>query len=79
MPEKGNHEDLPQAPWGIISIKAQDEDFETPMQPITIMRNSLGREEGGSGVTLDKQAYENSVMYWDAHAAILAGQKPSGE
>lgn len=30
-----------QAPWGIISIKAQDEDFETPMQPITIMRNSL--------------------------------------
>lgn len=30
-------------------------------------------------MTLDKQAYENSVMYWDAHAAILAGQKPSGE
>lgn len=30
-----------QAPWGIISVKAQDEDFETPMQPITIMRNSL--------------------------------------
>ena len=30
-----------QAPWGIISVKAQNEDFETPMQPITIMRNSL--------------------------------------
>ena len=30
-----------QVPWGIISVKAQDEDFETPMQPITIMRNSL--------------------------------------
>ena len=38
-----------------------------------------GREEGGSGVTLDKEAYEKSVMYWDSHAAILAGQKPSGE
>lgn len=38
-----------------------------------------GREEGGSGVTLDKEAYEKSVVYWDAHAAILAGQKPSGE
>ena len=24
--------DLPDAPWGIISIKAQDEDHETPMQ-----------------------------------------------
>ena len=23
---------LPDAPWGIISIKAQDEDYETPMQ-----------------------------------------------
>lgn len=45
MPEKGNSKDLPQAPWGIISVKAQDEDYETPMQPITIMRNSLGREK----------------------------------
>ena len=32
-----------QAPWGIISVKAQDEDYETPMQPVTIMRNSLVR------------------------------------
>ena len=24
---------LPDAPWGIISIKAQDEPFELPMQP----------------------------------------------
>jgi hypothetical protein len=23
---------LPDVPWGIISIKAQDEDYETPMQ-----------------------------------------------
>ena len=38
-----------------------------------------GREEGGSGVALEKEAYEKSVMYWDSHAAILVGQKPSGE
>lgn len=38
-----------------------------------------GRGEGGSGVTLDKNAYEKSVIYWDSHAAILAGEKPSGE
>ena len=38
-----------------------------------------GKEEGGSGVALDNEDYEMSVMYWDSHAAILAGQKPSGE
>ena len=31
--------DLPNVPWGIISIKAQNEPFETPMTPITMMRN----------------------------------------
>jgi len=30
---------LPDAPWGIISIKAQAEEIELPMQPITAMRN----------------------------------------
>ncbi len=28
------------------------------MQPITMLRNALGREEGGSGVKLDREAYE---------------------
>jgi hypothetical protein len=49
------------------------------MQPITMMRNSLGREEGGSGVILDREAYEASVTYWQTHAAIVAGEEPSGE
>ena len=103
---------LPDAPWGIISIKAQAEDYETPMQvrgggalqrrrgaggrgrracarcvkappaprpaplchlplqPITMMRNALGWEEGGSGVALDRAKYEASTAYWEAHAAI---------
>ena len=61
---------LPEVPWGIISIKAQDEDYETPMQPITIMRNALGREEGGSGVPLDRAKYEQSTAYWERHAQI---------
>lgn len=51
-------EALPQdVPWGIIGIKGQDEDYETPMAPITMLRNALGREEGGSGVPVDKDAY----------------------
>merc|ERR1712071_724889 len=35
------------APWGIVSIKCQDVDFELPMQPITAMRNALGADQGG--------------------------------
>lgn len=41
-----------------------------PLQPITVMRNALGREEGGSGVPLDREAYEKATAYWDAHAQI---------
>lgn len=68
-----------QEPWGIISIKAQEEDFETPMAPITMLRNALGREEGGSGVPLNREAYEASVRYWDTHATVLEGDAPDGE
>lgn len=58
------------APWGIISIKAQDVDHELPMNPITLMRNALGKEEGGSGVPLDREKYLASVEYWRKHAIV---------
>ncbi len=35
-----------------------------------------GKAEGGSGVPLDKDTYEESVAFWDTHAAILVCQKP---
>eukprot|EP01024_Parvocaulis_polyphysoides_P069846 TRINITY_DN85845_c0_g1_i1.p1 TRINITY_DN85845_c0_g1~~TRINITY_DN85845_c0_g1_i1.p1 ORF type:complete len:236 (-),score=30.60 TRINITY_DN85845_c0_g1_i1:334-936(-) len=68
---RGEEVDPPNAPWGIISVKAQDEGYETPMQPITMMRNALGKEEGGSGVPLDKNKYEQSVQYWENRAPIV--------
>jgi hypothetical protein len=58
------------APWGIVSIKAQDVDYELPMTPITAMRNALGKEEGGSGVPLDREKYLEAVAYWDKHANV---------
>jgi hypothetical protein len=61
------------------AAQAQDEPYETPMQPITMLRNALGREEGGSGVALDRRAYEASVAYWEAHATLVAGSRPNGE
>lgn len=31
MPSEDKQGEVPDAPWGIISIKAQDEPFETPV------------------------------------------------
>jgi len=56
--------------WGIVSVKPQSVDYELPMNPITIMRNALGKEEGGSGVPLDRAAYLQSVAFWQAHAIV---------
>lgn len=66
----GKEERDTDAPWGIISVKAQDVDHEIPMQPITMMRNALGKEEGGSGVDLDRQKYAESVNFWKDHAPV---------
>ena len=58
------------APWGIVSIKAQTVDYELPMAPITAMRNALGKEEGGSGVPLNREQYMAAVDYWSKHANV---------
>lgn len=57
--------------WGLISVKGQNEDFELPMAPITMLRNALGVEEGGSGIPLDREKYTQSVNYWKDHASIV--------
>jgi hypothetical protein len=40
------------------------------MQPITMMRNALGRDQGGSGVPLDPEKYRDSVKFWSKYVAI---------
>lgn len=40
------------------------------MSPITMMRNALPVEHGGSGVPLDRTAYLDSVAYWQKHAML---------
>ena len=56
--------------FGIVSIKPQDVDYECPMQPITAMRNALGKDQGGSGVPLDPVKYRQCTEFWDKHAII---------
>ena len=66
----GREDEPTDAPWGIISVKAQSVDYELPMQPITMMRNALGADEGGSGVGLKRDEYTKSVTFWSKYAPI---------
>jgi hypothetical protein len=60
----------PNTDWGVVLIMATDTPEEVPMNPATMLRNSLGVAEGGSGVPLDREAYLRSVKYWETHAII---------
>ncbi|RMH90789.1 DUF3228 family protein [Lysobacter pythonis] len=57
-----------EADWGVVGCLYTMAPEETPMAPITLLRNALGVEEGGSGVPLDREAYLRSVAFWRAHA-----------
>ena len=70
----GNPPPAYENPWGIISVKAQDVDVELPMNPITMMRNALGRDQGGSGVELVEEKYRRSVAFWSANVVLKSTQ-----
>ena len=63
--KEGEHID---AEWGIVGCLYTVEPEEIPMAPITMMRNALGVEEGGSGTRLDRDAYRRSVEFWENNA-----------
>lgn len=56
------------ADWGVVGCLGTLEPQETPLAPITMLRNALGVEEGGSGVPIDRDAYAAAVAFWNAHA-----------
>ena len=54
--------------WGIVGCLYTATPEEIPMAPVTMMRNALGVDEGGSGVPLDRVAYRRSVDFWERNA-----------
>jgi len=56
------------ADWGVVGCLYTAEPAEIPMAPITMMRNALGVDEGGSGVVIDRDAYQRSVAFWENNA-----------
>lgn len=56
--------------WGVVSIMGQMVNIEEPMHPNTMIRNHMGKEFGGSGVPIDRDAYMRSVEFWSNHAIV---------
>lgn len=56
--------------FGIVAILGQMSNEEEIMSPITMMRNSLPIEYGGSGVPIDKEAYAKSVEFWSKNVLV---------
>lgn len=56
--------------WGIVSIMGTLLPYPDPLVPVTIMRNSLGIEEGGNGETLNRKVYNESVDFWSKHILV---------
>jgi hypothetical protein len=53
-----------------VAVNAESDTMDSPIPPITMMRNALGAAEGGSGVSIDHEAYRASVDYWSRYAQI---------
>lgn len=63
-------DDVPDAEWAIVSVNAEMFPTESPLAPITQMRNALGKDQGGSGVALDEAKYRAAVEFWGEHATV---------
>lgn len=61
---------LGEADWYIVAILSATSPEETPIDPTTQMRNALSKTEGGSGVPIDREAYNKAVGYWNRHANV---------
>jgi hypothetical protein len=56
------------APFGTQHVHRIWTSTRCLLVPITMMRNALGVEEGGSGVPIDRDAYARSVAFWEKNA-----------
>ena len=56
--------------WAIVSVSTSAHIEVEPMRPATALRNALGVEEGGSGVPIDREAYRESVDFWQKNIMI---------
>ena len=41
-----------------------------PMEPLPLMRNALGVEQGGNGEPINREKYLAAVEFWSCHASV---------
>jgi hypothetical protein len=58
------------ADYGIVSIQGTNHPFPDPIPPITMLRNQLGIEYGGSGTLINEKEYLQSVEFWNNNILI---------
>ena len=63
-----------EAQFGVVNILRLMSRKESPLPPITMMRNALGISEGGSGVPLDRKKYMESVDFWQKNISVKPRQ-----
>lgn len=56
--------------YGIVAIMGTVNPEPDPLVPITILRNALGIEAGGNGEPINKEDYNKSVEFWNAHIIV---------
>jgi len=56
--------------WGIVSINSAVGSHPDPRTPITILRDALGPEHGGSGATFDPALLQRAVGFWSLHVVV---------
>ena len=59
-----------EAEWGLVTAQAEPEEFVSPMTPVTILRNALGKEFGGNGVPINREYYDHAVLFWNEWAIV---------
>lgn len=67
-----NNERSTDADYEIVSINASPFlDSDTPMDPVTMMRNFLHRPGGTKG-EFSAQQFAESILFWSQHANVMA-------
>jgi len=70
LEKEAGHEINNNFEYGVVGIRSVNEMIEPPLPPITIMRNSLGVEYGGSGFPINQKEYLNSVEFWNKNISV---------
>jgi len=60
--------------WSVVLYRGQNTDKKLPMEDSIMLRNALGIDEGGSGVPIDHQDWEECISHWEEYVKYSPSQ-----